>query len=116
MGPQHIGHKQYLRSRTIVPGKYRDLPGKVPGFDQEGLRRYGGPMAKPNVLEIALSPLTKQRLEALASAEYFGGSAAAVARRFIEDGVRAVLVDGWLGNAKLPPAASSPSTDATPDD
>ena len=100
----------------MVPGKYRDIPGKVPGFDRARVRRYGGSMAKPNVLEVSLSPLTKQRLEALASAEYFGGSAAAVARRFIEDGVRAVLVDGWLSDAKLPPAASTPSTDAIPDD
>ncbi len=70
-------------------------------------------MAKPNVIEVSVSPLTKRRLEALASAEYFGGSASAVARRFIEDGLRQVLVDGWLGDAKLPPVANTPSTDGT---
>lgn len=70
----------------------------------------------PNVVEVTLSPLTRQRLEALARAEFFGGGAPAVARRFIEDGIRRVVVKGWLPDSKLPPSTKTPSTDATPDD
>lgn len=74
------------------------------------------PKANPNAVLVTLSPLTKQRLEALARGEFFGGGAPAVAKRFVEDGIRRVLEKGWLADSKLPPAASSPSTDGSPDE
>jgi hypothetical protein len=70
----------------------------------------------PNVVLVSLSPLTKQRLDALVRAEFFGGTAPAVAKRFIEDGIRRVLERGWLPDSKLPPAANTPSTDGPPDE
>jgi hypothetical protein len=73
-------------------------------------------MAIPNPLPVSLSPLTQARLEALADAEYFGGNARQVAKRFIEDGIRQAAKDGWLGDVTRPIAASSPPTDETQDE
>jgi len=84
-------------------------------FDLPKRRRYASPMAK-NVIEVSLSALTRQRLMALARAEFFGDSAPAVARRFIEDGLRKAAKDGWLGDVRMPLSASNASSDATSDE
>jgi len=71
--------------------------------------------ALQNPLPVSMSPLTRQRLEALANSEMFGTGARDVARRFIEDGIRNAVKEGWFGEVRLT-FANNPSAYATQDE
>lgn len=53
-------------------------------------------VAKENRHDCTLEPETWKRLQKLAKGKWYGGTAAKVMTRFIEDGVRQARADGHL--------------------
>lgn len=52
--------------------------------------------AKENRHDCTLEPETWKRLQKLAKGKWYGGSAAKVMTRFIEDGIRQARLEGYL--------------------
>lgn len=64
-----------------------------------GRRRYTAEekaKAAENRRDCTLEPETWKRLQKLAKGKWYGGTAAKVMTRFIEDGVRQAIKDGFL--------------------